>query len=365
MKYAFASLVLLCACDHTAGDEVPAVPTATTDPVDATSSLDPVVDVPSDVGLPIDAWDDAIAGALCELNARCRQDSPLGSGDILATLADPQACRDWAARGLQELTSIYAIPRDNPRVIYSPTKAAECLARVARSCDYPERIPACNEVFVGASPLDGPCLRNADCGSGAFCDSDGLHACGKCVARTPLGAPCNRDDECSLAQGPAKCFAPHDTDPTCVRFVESLVFAAGGECGRSFSDATFVQRRCVGDLACQDVGGVGRCTSAPSPFHAIQEVGAACDETHFCSPYVGLTCESAKCVAWGDRGLGAHCDPEFTTMSCDSGFRCGADRRCHSNGFGAPCELDFDCQSYACVGGACGANTCLTGALTP
>lgn len=208
----------------------------------------------------------------------------------------------------------------DPRQVFDPAAAAECLANVEAAlptCAGVEREP-CDRVYGGTIATGGACEATSHCapvsGARVYC----LQVC-KAERRATEGQACVRT---CRAQG--DCFALDDAAP-------SLVGTAVTDYGECYVDD--------GLLCLQQT-----CQRAPA-------VGEPCHDGFFCT--AGAVCESGSCVAAPPPGgscvtqcgpgqlcLGGICDPLGAL-----GEEC----------FGSGLAADDQCASGFCRNGVCSA----------
>ena len=248
---------------------------------------------------------------------------------------------------------------DPSRVRFDPALAADCLARVATSCDG-DLAAMCPGVLTGLSPPGAPCRVDAECVDGAWCSfDDDVEACdGRCTVR-PTSGPCvpgcgactvvpGEDSRC-LPRGPLVELASGERcdDPT-VRGVCPAMHYCVETCrpfpgeGEPCGDYWPI---CAPGLGC----GGGLC----QPTRVVA-LGEACDEELiFCDRFHGAECADGMCVPM------TRCEPAWRDIDCPVGTWCGDAGVCLRRvPLGEPCVMYRDTCSD---GGRCIDEVCLAG----
>jgi hypothetical protein len=269
-----------------------------------------------DAGLSIAAFYERTLVAQCERGQRCeaklRDFSPIYQLGCHATIR-----RYIVAR-------LVASTREN--VAVDMDAAAACLdALTSTDCAITPNLLACERALRGTLPPGAPCSADEAC-SGGKCVWSGPTCEGTCVALNPVGARCERNDDCMatlrcidgicrpIAVAGARCDDFGDCGPELICAGDSLLTLScvplpgeGDECARLLG-----YDPCAGDLVC----------SGPTDGRRTCVVG---------------------------RGEGDDCSEEWP---CQPGFRCSPSHRCVRVAFGGdPCDAASNCPLlHACSG---------------
>jgi hypothetical protein len=185
------------------------------------------------------------------------------------------------------------------------------------------QLPACKTV-AGTVATGSACNFDAQC-AGGYCRRSNGVTCGKCTARTVVGASCVRSDECEVG---SRCIGQ-----TC-----RTLAPAGGTCG--------ADKPCVGSLRC-----IGTTCLDPIPIGgSCSKIGEDCVEGAFCNS------NSTKCEA---IELVLKEKPCGTVIGAIKACKAGGNCPVSSGGVGSVCFV------AAADGAACddSTNRCLSPAV--
>jgi hypothetical protein len=258
-----------------------------------------------DSGLPdagpltIDEFNQQELSTLCQMLLNC-----VG----LADAGDTSDCLNAAnqnATSYLNTPTLVAEAVDAGKTTFNPGAAPACLAALkAEQCGHlswgtwllPE---ACDDLFTGTVPADGPCAADVECVSGTFCQPGHLDGgCGTCLPINPL---CDQDWQCPSGK---TCNPIDQFDPE-----------VGNECGTPPTLAG--QGEPCSQVRCED--GYYCDTDLSDPVClALGQNGDACPwggPPTSCA--YGLTCVpgpsgneyNGTCLPW--KALGQYCENEF------------------------------------------------------
>ncbi len=231
--------------------------------------------------VPLSAFCERWAAALCESATRCR------CGEAIAGLDD--ACPEAAAAAcpLAEGTGLSVLV-DEGSVPYDGAAAGRLVAAIEDvSCG---DAPACasSEACIGLSGEGGPCGTNHGCAPGLSCAS------GRCVAAGGLGDRCREGAECASSRCEDGACVEKAADGTaCTEDPE----CASGRCDFSTGRCRApepLEGLCTEHTDCE----TGYCDRdrdiAAGNCRARLADGEACDEDRQC---LGGACIDARCAA--------------------------------------------------------------------
>jgi hypothetical protein len=236
------------------------------------------------------------------------------------------------------------------------------------------------------APAGEPCAYLQFCESDAFCDATRDFTCRR---RYPVGAPCNRDEECQgdghcaydEARGEMLCQARPGLNEVCEPYGTPCVEGAacvGGTCQESSDTFCYEHTDCAGTEFCS--WETERCQPRRGEGDPCDTYDAPCDANSYCDwstdicmprPGAGGPCDSdTGCLAGSycsdsgsgiclDRaGEGGACDNNPTDYSDPHGT-CLEDFICESlictsrKDFGEYCSEDSECAGNLCSEGVC------------
>lgn len=221
------------------------------------------VDIPPvDAGSPdADAGDLArefpgrVAAEICRTTARCcfgDANTP-GDGGVDGGHYNAQKCFDtYFPNGFDQSNPGFGV--DYNKLVYDPTKAAECLGRIqvlacgANAAEYRAVIGACYAALRGTSGAATPCAVTSECAPGFFCNTSGG---GVCEALRTTGAACG-DWTTNAGQAQYACSNRYSGNPPryCAfrNDAGTLLPAASWAC----NDALPIGSRCSNDAWCDN-----------------------------------------------------------------------------------------------------------------
>jgi hypothetical protein len=136
-----------------------------------------------------------------------------------ATQAD---CVSYYELGEEDPQFVDRLAVRQGRLKLDSAKTQACLAALmAEPCNsktsinpnpnsFPMDVPACADVFDGATPVGSPCQFVGECVSGSHCVADALTGSGVCVPYQELGQICNDTTDCDPAAQPVLYCAKQD-----------------------------------------------------------------------------------------------------------------------------------------------------------
>ncbi len=196
-------------------------------------------------------------------------------------------------------------------------------------------------------------------------DLDTLCARPKPSNAAPMGAECNKPNDC------ASVFCDGKTDVACGHCAASVVGNIGDACNYfagklcpagAFCNGTCVAVREIGD-ACNGTmtcGNALKCVSGKCAKPGA--LGATCSDSSQCDLFQLLTCDkvAGQCAAIAFVGAGAACDTSESTPPCANGLHCIAPAGSSSGTCqvgvqpGMACTRSSSCTlGYHCGGGIC------------
>lgn len=331
---------------------------------------------------PVERWCELAALAKCARDQRCGRLGDAGFAGCVLLEEHPSRCdQDGLRRGVREF-----------RIQYLAPEALRCLNGYATgSCV--EAPPGCENVFIGITPPDAPCLHPLDCDVSGFCDTNDGQCPHHCRAWLPLDAPCdstrNRcapDESCEFDDaGVRRCREGLRTGDECVDF---LACGEGSICSGGFCVRVYTTNLnepcgrfngyplCPGEYFCRSTdGGPGTCERRAG-------IGGACVGPASCLPSLRCTTSISTgtclpkatlgepCADYGDcqDGLycrndvqrcaalptaGGSCSYEATAYRCAPGYACAfsgtSDDTCVAwKRAGEPCSYSGECLSNEC-----------------
>lgn len=288
---------------------------------------------------PIDfvALPNALQDAQCAFQVECE-----GMPDIAT-------CRESLLFDDGEIGTIDAAI-EGGTVAYDGEAAAACVDRIrGQGCRFPGFHIAnpCADMFTGLLQEGEACIASIECEGSGICEETDINcdrsiACcpGTCVGggivESPIGGPCEDDDECALQ---AYCDFPDSPDPgVCT----ALVATEGAACDELSA--------CVNPMICE-------LDFMTQPFVGTCETPAATGQS--CDPDALIACNDARdfcdaagtCVAAVD--VGSACSPDIACIgfaSCVNSL-CVADPSIGDpcTDTGPNCLASLECNGTTCV----------------
>ncbi len=272
---------------------------------------------------------------------------------------------------------------DEERLSVNVDEAVACLGALMGADCTMETWPgdACGSAFTGLTVGGDPCLVNATCATGAFCDLSA--SCpGVCRPRSPANSACEQTAQCSPPQvcTGGRCTAPGGEGDRCGGAERSacqarLICASSGpgqtpKCvvPASLQGATGDACNpdtgpfCGPDLVCQFDKLLENKTPSYGCAPALTS-GSACTIAFPDPCPFGQACQDLTLSAWDVDGrcadlpkAGESCAMPllFPKLGCADGTVCDAHSICvKPSHLGATCDSDEMCASLHCTGGVC------------
>ncbi|MCA1828272.1 MAG: hypothetical protein LC689_15215 [Myxococcales bacterium] len=301
------------------------------------------------------AFPDAFAEAVCEVQAKCRQQAHY----------EEQQCEEDAK-------SLIAPDLDKAvkagKAAFVPSEAQACLDGLrARGCDlYAPDVAACKRAVKGTLPPGAACSWLYECAAGT-CAPDVAGSCpASCKAVSGEGGPCDPgcDDRLGMRCIDNVCSRLHTVDQKCggdSDCAAGLYCDGFGKC----AERAFLQAVCETDHMCADglwcdrsaEGGLCRAqiaTGEPCTASSAEAILNACVTGDVCKGFTfaktGAT--AGTCTPTGEVGAGCVASAQVT--GCGEGLVC-IGGKCAEKPAGGPCTGGADCKDGVayCDGAQC------------
>lgn len=330
-------------------------------------------------GVPIARF----ADAQCDQILACDSDRSAIARGLVASGADCRALLETVIRSEFDIQAYL----DDGTVRIDRGNLSDCMSAIAADpCVPTDRIPACDQVFVGTLAEGASCSSDIQCASDACTAGPGQ--CGTCLAPAAVGASCDPvADNCAASpDGFVDCVSDGMGGGTCVLEPSNyLTVALGASC----NGAGGVRRYCASPYYCDASELCAERTAVGSPCDpdfdecAFGSICADAPGGPTCLAVVVVTtandpcgelpsgalarCDRSERLYCGENGQGdLVCLPLagtggensdcFVASDCDSGLVCvigdfvETPGTCETTGKqnGAACDIDAECASQFC-----------------